>query len=53
MQIIPVAEKIKYLPEMVLFSNLVTETILMCSVNFRHQQNSNLLFKWGIGHVLS
>ena len=29
------------------------EIIFMCSVNFRHQQDSNSLFKGTIGHVTS
>ena len=33
-------------------SNFRCKIIVMCSVNFWHQQNSNLLFKGSIGHVI-
>ena len=44
---------IKYLPKMHFVSNFGCMIIFMCSVNFRHQQDSNLLFKGNIGHVTS
>ena len=34
-------------------SNFGCKIILMCSVNFWHQQDSNSLFKGSIGHVTS
>ena len=34
-------------------SNFGCEIIFMCSVNFWHRQDSNSLFKGGIGHVTS
>ena len=44
---------IKYLPEMRFPSNFGFKIIFMCSVNFWYQQDSNSLFKGGIGHVTS
>ena len=44
---------IKYLPQMRPLSNFGCKIIFMCSVNFWHEQDSNLLFKGSIGHVTS
>ena len=44
---------IKYLSLMRFLSNFECEILFMRSVNFGHQQDSNLLFKGSIGHVTS
>ena len=44
---------IKYLSQMRFLSSFGCEIIFMCSVNFWHQPDSNLLFKESMGHVTS